>query len=73
MSHVHPQLLFASLLWGSVGLGYFIYGKKQQSVSPMVGGILMMIASYFIASALLMSLACLGIAAAVYYLVKRGY
>jgi lipid-A-disaccharide synthase-like uncharacterized protein len=51
------SFLFASLLWGSVGLGYFIYGKKQQSVSPMVGGILMMIVSYFIASALLMSLA----------------
>jgi hypothetical protein len=60
-------------LWGSVGLGYFIYGKKQQSVSPMVGGILMMIVSYFIASALFMSLACLGIAGAVYFLVRHGY
>jgi hypothetical protein len=67
------SFLFASLVWGSVGLGYFMYGKKQQSVSPMVGGILMMIVSYFIASALLMSLACLGIAGAVYFLVKRGY
>jgi len=56
-----------------VGLGYFIYGKKQQSMSPMVGGILMMIASYFIGSALLMSLVCLGIAGAVYFLIKRGY
>ena len=34
------SFLFASLLWGSVGFGYFIYGKKQQSLSPMVGGIL---------------------------------
>ena len=67
------SFLFASLLWGSVGLGYFIYGKKQQSVSPMVGGILMMIASYFISSALLMSLVCLGIGGAVYFLLKRGY
>ena len=67
------SFLFASLVWGSVGLGYFIYGKKQQSMSPMVGGILMMVASYFIGSALLMSLACLGIAGAVYFLVKRGY
>ena len=67
------SFLFASLVWGSVGLGYFIYGKKQQCVSPMVGGILMMLASYFIGSALLMSLACLGIAGAVYFLVKSGY
>jgi len=41
------SFLFASLVWGSVGVGYFIYGKKQQSLCPMVGGILMIIASYF--------------------------
>jgi hypothetical protein len=33
--------LLASLLWGSIGVGYFVYGKKQQSLSPMVKGILM--------------------------------
>jgi len=65
--------LFASLLWGSVGLGYFIYGKKQQSVSAMGGGILMIVISYFLGSALLLSLACLGIVVAVYCLIKRGY
>ena len=66
------SFLFASSVWGSIGLGYFIYGKKQQSVSPMVGGILMIIASYFIASALLMSLVCLGIGGAVYFLIRQG-
>ena len=70
---LNTNFLFASLLWGSVGAGYFIYGKKQQSLSPMVGGILMMVGSYFIGSALLMSLVCLGIAGAVYFLAKRGY
>ena len=69
----NASFLFASLLWGSIGFGYFIYGKKQQSFSPMVGGILMTIVSYFIGSALLMSLFCLGIAGGVYFLVKRGY
>ena len=67
------NFLFASLLWGSVGFGYFIYGKKQQSLSPMIGGILMIVGSYFIGSALLMSLICLGIAVGVYLLAKRGY
>ena len=33
----------------------------------------MMIVSYFIDSALLMSLVCLGIAAAIYFLLKPGY
>jgi hypothetical protein len=32
------SFLFASLVWGSVGVGYFIYGKKQQSLPAMVGG-----------------------------------
>jgi len=68
-----PEFLFASLVWGSVGVGYFIYGKKQQVVSAMAGGILMILVSYFVGSALLMSLICAGIVAAVYFLIKRGY
>ena len=67
------SFLFASLVWGSVGVGYFIYGKKQQSLSPMVGGILMIIASYFIGSALLMYLVCIVVIVAAYGLLKRGY
>jgi hypothetical protein len=66
------SFLFASLLWGSVGVGYFIYGKRQQSVAAMAGGLLMIVVSYFVGSALEMSLVCLGIMAVVYSLVKRG-
>jgi hypothetical protein len=67
------NFLFASLIWGSVGVAYFIYGKKQDSWIPMIAGLLMIVVSYFIASALLMSLACLGIMALVYVLLKQGY
>jgi predicted phage tail protein len=69
----NASFLFASLFWGSVGLGYFIYGKKEGSWLPMVGGVLMMAASYFIGSALLMSVLCAGLVFAVYYLLRRGY
>ncbi len=68
----NASFLFASLLWGSVGVGYFIYGKKQQSANAMVGGVLMVAASYLISSAWLMSLTCLAIVAGVYLLAKRG-
>lgn len=68
----NTNFLFASLIWGSVGLGYFIYGKKQGSWEPMIGGVLMMAASYFVGSALLMSLVSLGLMAVVYVLLKRG-
>ncbi len=64
--------LFASLIWGSVGLAYFIYGKKQSAWSPMLGGISILAISYLVSSALLMSLACLGVMIAVYLILRRG-
>jgi len=64
--------LFASLFWGSVGFGYFIYGKKQASIPPLIGGLLMMILAYFISSALLMSLACIGIMGGVYLVLRMA-
>jgi hypothetical protein len=48
----------ASLLWGllfgSVGLGYFLYGKKQKAVVPLVCGLTLMIFPYFIGNAILL-------------------
>jgi hypothetical protein len=67
------RVLFASLIWGSIGVGYFIYGRKQSSWAPMTGGVLMIAVSYLSGSALVMSLLCLGIMGAVYFLLKRGY
>jgi len=66
------NFLFASLLWGSIGVGYFIYGKKQQEVVPLAGGLAMIAVSYFASSALLMSLISIALMVAVYLLMKRG-
>jgi predicted membrane protein len=42
----------ASLLWGvlfsSIGLGLFLYGRKQRAVVPLVCGLVLMIYPYFI-------------------------
>ncbi len=73
MNLFDTNVLFASMLWGSIGLGYFIYGKRQQSFVPLVAGLLMMGASYFAPSILIMSLICLGLMAAVYLLIKQGW
>lgn len=69
----NASTLFASLLWGSVGLGYFIYGKRQLSWVPMVGGLLMMGISYFVSSALLLSLICIALATCIYVLPNIGF
>jgi hypothetical protein len=73
MNLFDPGFLFASLIWGSVGVGYFIYGKRQQSFVPMIGGILMIAASYFVVSVWVMSLVCVSLIAAVHGLLRQGY
>ena len=70
---LNANFLFASLFWGSVGVGYFIYGKKQRAMMPMIGGVAMVAVSYFAGSALLMSLLCIALMVGVYLLVNRGY
>ena len=70
MNLFDTNFLFASLLWGSIGVGYFIYGKKQQAMMPMIGGVVMVLASYFVSSWLLMSLICIALMVAVYLLAK---
>ena len=65
------KFLFASLLWGSVGVGYFIYGKKQREFVPMFGGLAMIAVSYFVGSALLMSLISIALMVAVFFLARR--
>ena len=47
------QLLFG-VLFGSIGLGYFIYGKKQKIVVPFIVGILLMTYPYFIENTMLL-------------------
>ena len=73
MNLLDANFLFASLFWGSVGIAYWVYGKKQQEMMPMFGGVAMIAVSYFVGSALLMSLICIALMVAVYQLRKRGY
>lgn len=65
--------LFASLLWGSVGVGYWVYGKKQQELMPMIGGLAMIGVSIMVTGWFPMSLLNIALMVAVYLLRKRGY
>ena len=67
------NFLFASLIWGTAGVGYFIYGKKQHEWPAMAGGAAMILISYFCGSALIMSVLCVALVATVYWLVKEEY
>ncbi|MDB6017229.1 MAG: hypothetical protein JWR19_1718 [Pedosphaera sp.] len=65
--------LFASLVWGAIGSGIFIYGWKQKSTIPVAGGLLMAGMTYFVASAFYMSLIGVLILATMYWIKRQGY
>jgi predicted membrane protein len=42
------SVLVWGMLFGSIGLGFFIYGKRQKAIVPLVTGIVLFIFPYFI-------------------------
>ena len=55
--------LMLSMLYGTVGLGFLMYGKKAARLVPMLSGAALMICPYFIANNGIMTLVCFAIAA----------
>jgi hypothetical protein len=44
------SLLIWGMLFGSIGFGLFIYGKKQKKVVPLLTGIALFVFPYFVPS-----------------------
>ncbi len=40
--------ILLGILFGAVGLGYFVYGKNQKAAMPFIAGIGLMVVPYFI-------------------------
>ena len=61
----------SSLMWGvlfsSFGLGFFLYGKKQKAVVPLVCGLGLMVMPYFISNILLLVAASIALMVIPYY------
>jgi len=47
---MNTTLLFWGLLFGMIGLGFFMYGKKQKALVPLLCGLGLMIYPYFISN-----------------------
>lgn len=43
-----PIDLFLGFIFSSIGLGYFIYGKKQKILVPMLVGVSLMAYTFFV-------------------------
>ena len=46
--------LWVGMIAGAFGVGYFIYGKKQQKLVPMIAGVLLCVYPYFTDNLLLL-------------------
>ncbi|WP_343223963.1 hypothetical protein [Oceanobacter mangrovi] len=48
LSDLDPVVLLLGVLFSSIGLGYFIYGKKQANLVVRYTGVALMVYPYFI-------------------------
>lgn len=53
---INATTLMWGIIFGSIGLGFFVYGKKQKAVVPLLCGIGLMLFPYFISNTLLLVL-----------------
>ena len=44
--------LLWGLLFGSIGFGFFLYGKRQRMIVPLLCGLALMVYPYFVAGSL---------------------
>jgi hypothetical protein len=44
--------LLIGILTGAIGMGYFIYGKRQTKFVPLIAGMMLCVYPYFITSVL---------------------
>ena len=42
--------LMWGVIFGSIGLGFFVYGKKQKAIIPLISGIGLIVFPYFISN-----------------------
>ena len=62
--------LMLSMLFGTIGCGFLMYGKKMGELLPMGVGVALMVCPYFIANVVAMTVVCAGLIATAF--VVRG-
>jgi hypothetical protein len=46
--------LMLSLLFGTIGVGYVMFGKKAERMSPLISGAALIVIPYFISNVILL-------------------
>lgn len=63
---VESTLLWG-VLFGSIGLGFFIYGKKQRAIVPLVCGVALMLCPYVVSNVILLVIVGIALMAIPYF------
>ena len=66
---MNTSLLVLGVIFGSIGLGYFLYGRKQRAVVPLVSGLVLMVVPYFISNTIVLVIVG-GVISAIPYFVR---
>ena len=48
------SIMVWSVLFGGIGIGYFMYGKKQKAIVPLCVGLALFVFPYFMTSVTMM-------------------
>lgn len=56
------------IIFGSIGLGFFVYDKKQKAMIPILSGIALMVFPYFISNIYIMILSGIVLIALPYFI-----
>jgi hypothetical protein len=65
--------LFLSLLIGSVGVGFLIYGRRQRRWPQMAGGAILCAYPYFISNVWMMGAIAVAVCVAVWAAIRAGW
>ena len=66
-SPLDTSSLLWGLLFGSIGFGFLIYGRKQRAVVPLICGVALMIFPYFVSNTILLITIGIALIAIPYY------
>ena len=65
---ISTSTLLMGVIFGAIGLGFFLYGKKQKAIIPLFCGIVLMILPYFIPNMYILILSGIIIVAIPYFI-----
>jgi hypothetical protein len=63
----NPASIMWGVIFGSIGMGYLVYGKKQRRGMALISGMALCIFPYFVSSAILIILIAIILMALPYF------